>query len=265
MKFNHVFPILIGSITILSVGLTACASGSGAASFPLEGTYWVLQSFLDAQGNSQTVLTDTQVDAIFEEGRISGKDGCNIYSAGYELSGNKLSIQPGMSTLMACPEPIMDQAQQFQNALASASNYRINGDVLEILNAEGKAVLVFKTPGEQSLSDTSWVAVSYNNGKQAVVSVLSDTEITALFGEDGKLTGSAGCNNYTTGYTVDGKSIQISPAATTRMMCQTPEGIMDQEFAYINAIQAAATYELRGSSLTLRDADGSILAQYTQK
>lgn len=265
MKFSSIVPILISSITILSVGLTACASGPGASSFPLEGTYWVLQSYLDSQGNTQTALADIQVDAIFEEGRVSGTDGCNLYSAGYELSGNKLSIQPGMSTLMACEESIMDQAQQFQNALASASSFRINGDVLEILNADGKAVLVFKTPGELSLSGTSWVAISYNNGKQAVVSVLADTEITAVFGEDGKLTGTAGCNNYSAGYTVDGKSIQISPAATTRMMCQTPEGVMDQEFLYINAIQAAATYELRGGSLTLRDADGSILAQYTQK
>ena len=37
---------------------------------------------------------------------------------------------------------------------------------------------------------------AYNNGKQAVVSGLADTEVTALFGEDGTLSGSAGCNRY---------------------------------------------------------------------
>ncbi len=265
MKTIHLFPILISSIMILSVGLTACTSRSAAPAFPLEGTYWVLQSLIDQQGESQVALSATQVDAIFEQGRVSGTDGCNRYSASFELDGNKLTIQPGMSTLMACPEPIMGQAQLYQAALASASSYRIDGDALEILNSDGKVVLVYKTPGEVSLSGTSWIALSYNNGKQAVVSVLADSEITAIFGEDGKLSGSAGCNNYTATYSVDGKSIQISPAATTRMMCQTPEGVMDQEAAYLSAIQAAASYQLQGNSLTLKDADGATLAQYTRK
>jgi heat shock protein HslJ len=265
MRINHLFPILIGSITILSVGLTACASGAAAPGFPLEGTYWVLQSLVNEQGETQAALTDTQVDAIFEQGSVSGTDGCNRYSASFELDGNKLTIQPGMSTLMACPEPIMAQAQQYQAALALASSYRINGDLLEILNSDGKVVLTFKTPGEVKLPGTSWIAVSYNNGKEAVVSVLAGSEITAIFGEDGKLSGSAGCNNYNATYTVDGSSIQIGPAATTRMMCQTPEGVMEQEMAYLNATQSAASYEIRGDSLTLQDADGSTLAQYTRK
>ena len=265
MRINHLFPILISSIAILSVGLTACTSQPAASAFPLEGTYWVLQSLLNEQGETQAVLTETQVDAIFEQGSVSGTDGCNRYSAAYELDGNKLTIQPGMSTLMACSEPIMAQAQQYQAALASASSYRINGDMLEILNADGKVVLVYQTPGEVKLPGTSWVAISYNNGKEAVVSVLAGSEITAVFGEDGKLSGSASCNNYNATYTVDGSSIQISPAATTRMMCQTPEGVMEQEFAYLNAIQAAASFQLRDDSLTLKDADGSTLAQYTRK
>ncbi len=265
MKSIHLFPILISSITILSVGLTACTSRSAAPAFPLEGTYWVLQSLINQQGESQVALSETQVDAIFEQGRVSGTDGCNRYSASFELDGDKLTIQPGMSTLMACPEPIMGQAQLYQAALASASSYRITGDLLEILNPDGKVVLVYKTPGEVKLPGTSWVALSYNNGKEAVVSVLANSEITAIFGEDGKLSGSAGCNNYNSTYSVDGKSIQIGPAATTRMMCQTPEGVMEQEAAYLSAIQTAASYQLQGNSLTLKDADGSTLAQYTRK
>jgi heat shock protein HslJ len=265
MKFNHVLPAVIASVTILSVALTACTSRSAAPSFPLEGTYWMLQSYMNQNGDTQNVLADTQIDAIFEEGNVAGTDGCNRYTASYQINGNKLTIQPGISTLMACPEPIMQQAQDYQAALVSASTYRINGDMLEILDAQGKVVLVFKTPGEISLAGSSWTALSYNNGKQAVVSLLADTEITAVFGEDGKITGSAGCNNYNASYTVDGDSIQIGPAASTRMMCSTPEGVMEQEYAYLNAIQAAASYQLRGDSLTLKDADGSTLAQYTRK
>jgi hypothetical protein len=36
----------------------------------------------------------------------------------------------------------------------------------------------------------------YNNGKQAVVSVVIGSELTADFKADGNLGGSAGCNSY---------------------------------------------------------------------
>ena len=90
--------------------------------------------------------------------------------------------------------------------------------------------------------------MSYNNGNQAVVGIIDGTTITAVFGEDGSLTGSAGCNNYTTSYTVDGDAITIGPAASTRKMCVEPEGVMEQEMAYLTALTTAATYTYPGRS-----------------
>jgi len=52
--------------------------------------------------------------------------------------------------------------------------------------------------------------ISYNNGKQAVTSVLVGSDLTADFGSDGKLAGSAGCNNYSGGYEIDGDKITIA-------------------------------------------------------
>ena len=49
---------------------------------------------------------------------------------------------------------------------------------------------------------------AYNNGKQAVVSGVADTEVTAVFGADGQLSGSAGCNRYNAPYTVDGDRLR---------------------------------------------------------
>jgi heat shock protein HslJ len=264
MKIIPLLPTMLISITLFSMALAACASTPAAPSIPLEGTYWTLESLINQQGESQNTLPETVIDAIFQDGSVSGTDGCNQYGAAYETNGENISIQPGISTLMACPEPIMNQAQSYMSALASASSYKISDNTLEILNKEGKTVLTYKA-GDTSLSGTSWTATSYNNGKQAVVSPLAGSEITAEFGEDGTLSGSAGCNRYTASYTVDGNSLKISPPASTRMMCATPDGVMEQEAAYLAAIQLAAVYELRGNSLTIRDADGSTLAQYVRK
>ena len=73
----------------------------------------------------------------------------------------------------------------------------------------------------------------------AFSSPIVGTEITATFTEDGRLTGSAGCNNYTTSYTADKATIEIEPAAATRMFCPEPAGVMDQEAAYLSALAEA--------------------------
>ena len=85
-----------------------------------------------------------------------------------------------------------------------------------------------------------------------MVTGLADTEVTAVFGADGQLSGSAGCNRYSAPYTVDGNKIKIGLAISTMMACAQP--IMAQEAAYLAAIQPAATYNIQGTKLELRDA-----------
>ena len=44
-----------------------------------------------------------------------------------------------------------------------------------------------------------------------MVSGAVDTEVTAVFGADGQLSGSAGCNTYNAPYTVSGTNLQVGP------------------------------------------------------
>jgi heat shock protein HslJ len=117
-------------------------------------------------------------------------------------------------------------------------------------------------PAASPLPGTSWLLISYNNGQGGMVSVLAGTEITALFGIDGTLSGSAGCNTYSTTYTVDGNSLAIGPPVTTGQACTEPVGVMEQESAYLEALSATASYEIQGDQLTLRSAAGQVVAQY---
>ena len=112
------------------------------------------------------------------------------------------------------------------------------------------------------LTGVVWRATNYNNGNEAVVGILEGTELTAIFGEDGSLSGSAGCNNYVAGYTVDGSQITIGPAATTMMLCVEPEGIMEQEAAYLAALATAATYSINGQVLEMRTADDAMALRF---
>ena len=113
------------------------------------------------------------------------------------------------------------------------------------------------------LTGTTWRLNGYNDGKGGFVSALSGTEITAVFGDDGKVTGSAGCNDYTASYAVEDNAITFGPAATTRKMCSEPEGIMEQESAYLAALESATAFQIEGDELTLSNADGIRVATFT--
>jgi heat shock protein HslJ len=230
---------------------------SSAGADALAGTSWILATL-----GGHSPLQGTTVTLNFDTGRAAGSDGCNNYGASYTADGSNVTIrQPIASTMMACPEPIMKQASTYMEALGQAATYKVDGTQLTLYDAGGKTLATF-TAQSSDLAGTSWEVVGYNNGKQAVVSVALGTSLTAKFGADGMLSGSAGCNNYTAAYETDGKKISIGPAATTMKMCAEPPNIMEQEMQYLQALATAATYRIDGSKMEFRTAEGALAANF---
>jgi len=80
--------------------------------------------------------------------------------------------------------------------------------------------------------------------------VLSDTEVTIVFGEDGKLYGCAGCNQYFTSYELGPEnSLEIGLIGSTKMWCG--EEVMEQEGEYLGAIADASEYSIEGGQLLI--------------
>lgn len=226
----------------------------------LEGPTWQLTGVADVSGVVSATPEGVAATATFVDGRVSGSGGCNNYSAAYTLDGDSLTILPGPMTMMACPEPQMTVEQQLMTALGATAAYETAGSELHLLNADGQVVAMFTVLEPTSLTGVTWVATMVNNGRDAVVSILADTTITAVFDAEGRVGGSAGCNRYFAGYTVEGASIAIEPPASTRKMCA--EAIMQQEQAYLAALPTAATFTIQGDELELRTADGALVASY---
>jgi len=226
----------------------------------LAGTSWEMTSV-----NGRAAVDGTRVTATFDnEGTITGSGGCNTYTYAYETTPpNFINVEPGITTLMACEPAITNQETQYFRALDDAATYVADGETLTLTSADGSTTVSYQAMQEATLAGTSWIVTGYNNGKQAVVSVLAETTLTADFHEDGTLSGSAGCNNYNSTFTVDGSDITISPPASTMMACAEPNGIMEQEAAYLAAIQTAVTYQINGDNMELRDAEGALAATFT--
>lgn len=245
------------------VSQTAVESADMTDMPALEGTRWVLTSLLNTAGETVDVTGEAEVTATFENGSVSGNAGCNTFSGGYTADGNTLTVGALASTMMACfPDEVMMQETEYLNNLQAAATYMIQDTQMMIANADGTVTLTFEASEPISLTSVTWNAVNFNNGNQAVVTLIEGTTITALFGEDGTLSGTAGCNNYSSAYTVDGETMTIEMGISTMMACEGPEGIMDQEMQYLNALPTTATYQIDGNTLTLRTADGAMVANY---
>src|SRR5690606_2129773 len=75
---------------------------------------------------------------------------------------------------------------------------------------------------------------------------------TLLLDEDGRASGSGGCNQFGGTYVLEGAEIRFGALAMTRMAC---EGAMDVETSYAEALNAVQTWRLSGGVLELLAGD----------
>lgn len=245
------------------VYLAGCGSPGGTGG-RIEGTRWMLRSYF-ASGTMKTVQADTEVDALFEKGKVGGFSGVNTYQGTYKLSGSELIIGNLASTLMAGPQELMDLEQAYLADLGKTRSYTVDGQVLTLFDAGGKELLVFDKGTSKPLVGPTWIATSYYNGKDAVTSVLCGTSITAVFAKDGKLSGSDGVGQYTGTYETKGLQITIS-SPTPSVSTQTPDPAASQQQAeYLAALQLATRYEIKGDRLDLLREGGTIAATFLLK
>ena len=112
-------------------------------------------------------------------------------------------------------------------------------------------------PPQNPLAGTRWQATAISDAEVGGVGVvLPGTNLTVAFGRDSKVTGSGGCNDYSASYLVDGASLAITPPTGTNMLCDTPEGIMEQETAFLSALASVGSYNLQGDKLSILNASG---------
>ena len=121
------------------------------------------------------------------------------------------------------------------------------------------AIIGLSIASGDSFEDEAWVVSEADTGSGAV-QPLAGTVLTAIF-DDGSLSGTSGCNSYFTSYATDGDSIGVGPIGSTMAFCNEPEGVMDQESAYLSLLEKADRYERDDDTLTLLQ-DDTVLIIY---
>ena len=235
-------------------------SGQAGTAPDLSGTVWQWQQTL--MNDDDKFVPDNPVNYTVQfmaDGTVAVQADCNRVRGTYTVDGNTITIALGPSTMAACPEASL--GERFAGQLVGAAIYFFRSGDLYVDLKYDSGTMRFG-PQSSELAGTSWVVIGHNNGRGGVVSSIIGTEMTAAFGPDGTVSGSAGCNRYNAGYQLDGNGISIGLPAATRRFCGEPEGIMEQEQEYLTALGTAAIYRMTGDRMEMRTAQGSIVATF---
>jgi len=124
-----------------------------------------------------------------------------------------------------------------------AKRYALQDGVLTEVASEDLGAI-----SADDLNGTTWTLVDLNVDSQPV---LEDAPITLSFA-DGQITGSGGCNTYSSAFTLDEvnpAAISIAAPAATRMAC--PDEVLVQETTFLAALEHAAMWGYQVGRLAL--------------
>lgn len=217
---------------------------------PLAGTSWQVETM----GGTAIVAGSEPQITFTQDGQINGTTGCNRFFGAYAQTGAQIAFSSVGMTKMACmADGIMGQEMAFTAILSGKTEGRIDSlGNLVIRGENGVSFTARPLPAEGEviegdpavLGGGAWTVEDINRG-----GVIDNTVLTLNFSENGKVTGSTGCNSLSGSYTATGTHLTFSPLVTTRRACLAPA---------LNAQEAKFTEALQGEMAWRLTADGAL-------
>lgn len=220
---------------------------------PLAGTEWQLVAY-GVPDALTPALTTTRVTLSFDQdNRLGGTGGCNQYGGSYTARAGALNVGEVVSTLMACMDAsVSDQEIMYLQMLGTVERYEIADDQLTLTTTIGQQLVFSRVLG---LIGREWRLTAFGP-LRAEAPVLADSVVTLNFGDDRRLFGSGGCNQYGGEYSATSDRLAVGTVISTEMAC---EGLLEQELAYFAALGAAEAYVVSDEQLIITTSDGQAL------
>jgi len=114
---------------------------------------------------------------------------------------------------------------------------------------------------EATLGNTYW-KLTRLGGKPAEIGAGGREVFMTLVVDGRRVHGFGGCNRFTGGYELEGKRLVFLQMAGTMMACK--EG-MEQEAAFLKALESTVSWEIRGEHLEFLDARGVMLLRFESR
>jgi heat shock protein HslJ len=123
-------------------GLNGVLNGCGGEPRALLGTdEWSITEI-----GSSAVMGSTAPTIVFlDDNAVAGSGSCNRFRGGFKLTGETLTIEQLATTMMACPDQVMQQEQAIIRQLEATRSFDIRADGALILkDAKGGTLVAVK-------------------------------------------------------------------------------------------------------------------------
>ncbi|NQZ33320.1 MAG: META domain-containing protein [Oceanospirillaceae bacterium] len=123
------------AVIFTSLVISGCVAPVKKTHNALVGTWKIT----DIQG--QKINTDKAMLFFSGDGRVSGNNGCNNITAGYEPYLDHLNLTQLASTKMLCSEPANSEAQAFMQSVEQVEHFLIEGNHLYLTDEQDEVLI----------------------------------------------------------------------------------------------------------------------------
>ena len=126
-------------------------------------------------------------------------------------------------------------------------------------SSKGDKMICAGQTTDASLTDTYWKINSIFGKALDVVDNRREPQIIFQSGNANTVISTVGCNNISATFTLDGTTLSIGPARSTRMACMGDLAATENDLLAL--LGRVASYQVEGDHSVLFDANGTILAE----
>ena len=179
----------------------------------------------------------------------SGTIGCETFSARLRMKqdGSVKFRRPARDD-SACEVPVLPEAAAHLDLLLSTVGYRLNDGSLVFVDAAGQARLRFD-PFSAGALIGGWTVSAIDDGTGLLATATAPPTVT--FTATGELSGSTGCDTYSSTYSTLDDTITVGEVVVGTAVCDAT--VADQAQRFLTALGAIATWQVEGPALQLLD------------
>ena len=135
--------------------------------------------------------------------------------------------------------------------------------VISLLNSLLEKHTVSPIAANKTLEGSAWRLSSYSRSGGISTTIPNNTQVSAIFGKEGIITGSSGCNTYSGLYDLNGTNLSFSQVIVTRMACLDP-GTLEIESSYLKLLDQVRFVSGQEKKLTMTNTNNTTLLVFNQ-
>lgn len=222
----------------------------------LEDRVYLSQSVTE-DGAPRALVDGTQLRLqFFEHPRMSASAGCNTLGGRYAIDGGELVLSDASETAIGCDSALSQQDEWYFGFLASSPAIDVGDDTIVL---EGSGVRIEYLDQELAAPDAELVGPTWTVDTVIEGDIAMHTEwpspATLVFGADGVVEVSTGCNGGTGTYSVANDELTFADVAVTERGCDGVTGELEASVLGLIHGPQPVTFEITVNRLSLRGTD----------